>query len=61
MIGSASGVALMGLEKVEFLWYARVCVCVLGGGEGGKRERESESPPPPHTRPLSPGISKMCL
>ena len=23
VIGSASGVALMGLEKVDFLWYAR--------------------------------------
>ena len=23
MIGSASGVALMGLEKVDFLWYTK--------------------------------------
>lgn len=27
VIGSASGVALMGLEKVEFLWYLKKVMC----------------------------------
>ena len=36
VIGSAAGVALMGLEKVEFLWYARrVSLSALMGYLGG--------------------------
>jgi Na+/H+ antiporter NhaD/arsenite permease-like protein len=36
VIGSAAGVALMGLEKVEFLWYAkRVSLAALVGYLGG--------------------------
>ncbi len=32
IIGSASGVALMGLEKIEFLWYLKnVSKAALGG------------------------------
>ena len=36
VIGSAAGVALMGLEKVDFLWYAkRVSVAALAGYAAG--------------------------
>lgn len=36
VIGSAAGVALMGLEKVDFLWYAkRVTVAAFMGYVGG--------------------------
>lgn len=36
VIGSAAGVALMGLEKVDFLWYAkRVSVAAFAGYAAG--------------------------
>jgi Na+/H+ antiporter NhaD/arsenite permease-like protein len=36
VIGSAAGVALMGLEKVDFVWYAkRVSLSALVGYAGG--------------------------
>ena len=36
VIGSAAGVALMGLEKVEFLWYAkRISLAAAVGYLGG--------------------------
>lgn len=36
VIGSAAGVALMGIEKVDFLWYAkRISVAALAGYFGG--------------------------
>ena len=36
VIGSAAGVALMGLEKVDFLWYAKkISLPALAGYIGG--------------------------
>jgi Na+/H+ antiporter NhaD/arsenite permease-like protein len=36
VIGSAAGVALMGLEKVDFVWYAkRISIAALAGYFGG--------------------------
>lgn len=36
IIGSAAGVALMGLEKVDFLWYAkRISIAAFAGYAAG--------------------------
>ena len=36
VIGSAAGVALMGLEKVDFMWYVRkISLAAVGGYAAG--------------------------